>query len=215
MPPARVAEAYIRAIASGDADAALSVSSGSAAWAASRLKGSGVTAEVRGVDCSVAAQGRRWARVLVTVELILKDGSADVGWYSLDMVKTGQGWKVASFQETEPELTGTSSYVSRADAKEAEQVFRSYLDALTAGDWQNAVKYLAGPSRRNQEMGAAVLGKGAVLGKIEDLRTEPVWKRGKELVLKFRYIVDSRNVSVMAIFFKTEQGWKITKVIQS
>jgi hypothetical protein len=166
VPPAKAAETYLRSIVSGDTDAALTVSTGSAAWAASRLKGSGVTAEVKEIGCSVAAQGRGWARVLATVELVLKDGSADVGWYSLDVVKNGRSWKVVSFQETEPESTGTSSYVSRADVKEVEEVFRRYLDVLASGDMLGAAKFLADPARKSQEMGAAVLGKGAVIEKV-------------------------------------------------
>jgi len=56
--------------------------------------------------------------------------------------------------------------VSRVDAKEAEQVFRQYLDTLAAGDMLGAAKFLADPARKSQEMGAAVLGKGAVIDKV-------------------------------------------------
>ncbi|WP_307403361.1 hypothetical protein [Desulfofundulus luciae] len=214
-PPKRVAEAYVRALAAGDAEAALQYSSGSAAFAASRMKDSKVLAKVEDVSCSVAALGRGWAKVLATVELTLQDGSADVGWYSMDMTKTGQGWKVASFREAEPDMSGVSLFVSGAKADAAKRVFQGYLDALAAGDWQGATKYLAGPARRSQEMGAAVIGKGVVIGKVEELKAEPVWKRGEEAVIRFNYIVDGRNVSVLAFFYRTVDGWKITEIVQN
>jgi len=213
--PAKTAEAYIRAIASGDVDAALSVSSGSAAWSVSRLRGSGASAQVERVECSAAALGRGWARVVAEVELTLQDGSADVGWYSVDVARTGEGWKAVAFRETEPELSGAGVVVSGLDAAGAEEVFRQYLDSLAAGNWQEAAKCLAGPARRSQEMSAPVLEKGALIGKAEDLRTEPVWKSGKKLLAKHYYIADGREVSVTAAYFKTKQGWKIVKVIQN
>lgn len=214
-PPERAAEAYVRALASGNAETALDYSSGSAAFAASRLRGSKVTAKVEDVSCSVSALGRGWARVQATVELTLQGGSADAGWYTMDVVKAGREWKVVSFREAEQELSGVSIFVKQADVEAAKQVFQQYLDTLAAGDMQGAAKHLAGTARRSQEMGAAVLGKGAVIGKVEDLRTEQVWERGKELILRFGYKVDSRNVSVLTAFYRTEQGWKIVKLIQS
>ncbi|SHE97116.1 hypothetical protein SAMN02745218_01175 [Desulfofundulus australicus DSM 11792] len=216
-PPRKAAENYVRALAAGDAEAALQYSSGSAAFAASRLKGSKVTAKVEDVSCSVAALGRGWAKVLATVELTLQDGSADVGWYSVDAVKTSQGWKVVSFREAEPDMSGVSGvglFVNRAEADAANRVFQGYLDALAAGDWQGAAKYLAGPARRSQEMGGAVLGKGAVIGKVEKLKAKPVWKRGKSMLMRFGYQVESRDVSVLAGFFRTKQGWRIMKINQ-
>lgn len=212
--PRHVAVAYINALAAGDAETALQYSSGGAAFAASRMKGSKVTAKVDSTFYSVEALGRGWARALTTVELTLQDGSADVGWYSMDVVKSEQGWKVVSFREAEPELSGVSLLVKQADTEAARQVFQGYLDALAAGDWRGATECLVGPARRSQEMGAAVLGKGAVIGKVEELKAEPVWKRGKEMVVRFCYVVDGRDVSVITMFFKTTQGWKITKIVQ-
>lgn len=215
IPPCKTAEAYIRALCSGDAEAALQNSSGGAAVTASRLKGSKVIAQVEGVSCSVAALGREWARVRATVELTLQDGSADVGWYSLDTVKTDQDWKIVSFRGVEPELSGISLFVKQADTEAAKLVFQEYLDALAAGNGQGAAKYLAGPARRSQEMSAAALGKGAVIGKVEGLRVEPVWERGKKIVVRFNYNVDGRDVSVMTTLYRTRQGWKVVKIAQN
>lgn len=214
-PPRRAAETYIRALAAGDVETALRSSSGSAAYTASRLKESEVTAKVEDISCSVAALGRGWVGLLATVEVSLKDGSVDVGWYGLDMAKTGRGWKVVSFRQIDPELSGTALFMSRADAEAARQIFEEYMGALAAGDWQGAAKRLTGTARRSQEAGAAVLGKGAVIGKMEGLQAEPVWGQEKEMEVKFGYTVDGRDVSVLATFYRTGQGWKITRVLQT
>jgi len=215
IPPRQAAETYIRALAAGDVETALKSSSGSAAYAASRLKGSEITANVEDVSCSVAALGRGWARVLATVELTLQDGSVDVGWYSLDVVKAGQSWKVVSFREAGPEHEGTDIFfTSQTDISATRQVFQDYLNALAAGDWQSAAKYLAGPARRIQEAGTATLGKGSVINKAEALTAEPVWGKGKEMMARFDYKVDGRNASVLVGFYRTGQGWKITRVLQ-
>lgn len=214
VPPCRAAEAYIRTLAAGDVETALKYSSGNAAYAASRLKDSHVTAQVDCISCSVASLGWGWARVIATVELTLRDGSADVGWYSLDVVKASQDWKVVSFQENGPELSGTSICVNSANMEAAKQVFESYLAELAAGDWQASAKYLIGPARRSQEMGAAILGKGAVIGKVEALRAIPVWEKGKEIMVRFGYKVKNRDVSVIVELYRTGQGWKITRVLQ-
>ena len=42
-----------------------------------------------------------------------------------------------------------------------------------------------------------------------------MWKREKELVIRYGYAVDGRDVSVMVVFFKTGQGWRIVKVTQN
>ncbi|MCL6557717.1 MAG: hypothetical protein K6U74_02730 [Firmicutes bacterium] len=214
-PPLRTAESYVRALAGGDAGTALKLSTGTAAWAASRLKESDVSVKIESVKCSVVASSRSWARVTVAVELTLRDGSADVGWYSLDVTKTGQEWKVVSFHEAEPDLSGVSLLVKQADVEAAKQAFQQYLDALTTGDMQSAAKHLAGPARKAQEMGAAVLGKGAVVGKVEGLKAEPAWERGKEMAVRFDYSIDGRSVSVLSTFYRTTQGWKIVKVVQN
>jgi hypothetical protein len=214
VPPVRTAEIYIRALASGNTETAEGYAAGSAAFAASRLKNSTVTAQVVSISCSTTALGRGWARILAVVELTLQDGTADVGWYGLDVAKTGQNWKVVSFQEVEPVLSGTALFISRADAEAARQVFEAYMGTMSSGDWQEAAKHLTGTARRNQEASAAALGKGAVIGKVKGLHIEPVWERGKEMVVKFGYTVDGRDVSVLAAFYKTGQGWKITRVLQ-
>ncbi|WP_156274763.1 hypothetical protein [Neomoorella glycerini] len=208
-----MAETYLRALASGDAEGAKAVSSGKAAEAAGKLEGKNLSARVDEISTSVQALGRGWARVEATVELTLADGTADVGWYELDVMKEAGGWKVMSFHEDEPDLSGWSLLWGRAgDLAAAREVFVGYLDTLAAGKWDDAVKYLAGPARKSMETSREVLGKGKVIGKVDDLQAQLVWVSGKEMVVKFSYKVDGREVNKIAMFYKIGKRWYIIHI---
>lgn len=210
MPSRHTAEVYLRALATGDVDGAKAVSSGKAAEAAGKLEGKNLAVRVDEVSTSVQALGRGWARVKATVELTIADGTADVGWYELDVMKEAGGWKVVSFREDAPDLSGWSLVWGRTgDVAAAKEVFAGYLDALAAGKWDEAIKYLAGPARKSMEASRDMLGKGKVIGRVDDLQAKLVWARGKEMVVEFGYKVDGRDITVLADLYKTIQGWRI------
>ncbi|MBE3573804.1 MAG: hypothetical protein IMW95_12805 [Moorella humiferrea] len=212
-PIEKAAHSYLQALATGDLAAAREVSEGRAAEAASRLEGKNLAARVDDVFTSVQALGRGWARVKATVELTLADGTADVGWYELDVANETGGWKVVSFREYAPDLSGWSLIWGRSkDVAAAREVFAGYLDALAAGKWDEAVKYLAGPARRSMEASREVLGKGKVIGRVDGLQAKLVWARGKEVMVGFSYKVDSRDVDLVAVFYQTKDGWKIIEI---
>ncbi|MGI9862545.1 hypothetical protein SDD30_14285 [Moorella naiadis] len=212
-PPQRAADTYIHALASGDVDGGKAVSSGKAAEAAGKLEGQNLAARVDEVSTSVQALGRGWARVEATVELTLQDGTADVGWYDLDVVKEAGGWKVASFREYAPNPSGWSLLWGRSkDVAAAKEVFAGYLYALAAGKWDDAVKYLAGPARKSMEASRDVLSKGKIIGKVDDLQAKLVWARGKEMMIRFNYKIDGRETGVMAVFYETKYGWRICHI---
>lgn len=213
-PPREVAKNYILALASQDVETALEYSSGSAAFTASRLKEPATAGHVEFVSCKIDALSRNWARVQAMVELILQDGSVDVGWYNLELVKNGQAWKVISFQEAEPGLIGISRFTKQTGFIEVKEVFQGYLDELAVGDWQGSLKYLAGPARKSQEMSLAMLEKGTMLGEVKELNMESVWSRDNGLVARFSYRLHDRDISVLAWFYKTHHGWKIVKIVQ-
>lgn len=210
MPSRHTAEVYLRALATGDVDGAKAVSSGKAAEAAGKLEGKNLAARVDEVSTSVQALGRGWARVKATVELTIADGTADVGWYELDVIKEVGSWKVVSFREDAPDLSGWSLVWGRTgDVAAAKEVFAGYLDALAAGKWDEAVKYLAGPARKSMEASRDMLGKGAVFGKVESLQAKLIWARGKEMMVKFGYKANGRDIVVLADLHRTIQGWRI------
>lgn len=217
--PAAAARAYVSALAAGDAGAAKNASTGSAAAAASRLEGRGLSAAVSSVEVHIAALGRGWALAEAAVELLLPDGAADAGWYALELAKGPDGrWRAASFRESSsgaPCPGGVTLPVTGSAVRGAEAVFKGYVDALAAGDWQGAARFLAGPARAAHESSAAALGKGAPFGTVEGLASKGLYRRGKLLVVEHRYALDGRDVVVAARYWKTSQGWKITGITQS
>ncbi|MDN5344530.1 MAG: hypothetical protein PWQ18_641 [Clostridia bacterium] len=213
MPSRHTAEVYLRALATGDVDGAKAVSSGKAAEAAGKLEGKNLAAQVDEVSTSVQALGHGWARVKAIVELTLADGTADVGWYELDVVKEAGGWKVMSFREDAPDLSGWSLLWGRTgDVEAAREVFAGYLEALAAGKWDEVVKYLAGPARKSMEASREVLGHGKIIGKVYDLQARLIWAEGKEVMVEFSYKVDGRDVDLAAVFYQTKDGWKIIEI---
>ncbi|GAF24685.1 heme/copper-type cytochrome/quinol oxidases, subunit 2 [Moorella thermoacetica Y72] len=209
----QAARFYLQAMATGDLAAARGVSEGRSAEAAGKLEGKNLAARVDEISTSLQALGRDWARVKATVELTLKDGTADVGWYELDVMKEAGGWKVISFREDEPDLSGWSLLWGRiGDVEAAREVFAGYLDALAAGKWDEAVKYLAGPVRKSMEASREVLGHGKIIGKVDDLQARLIWAEGKEVMVEFSYKVDGRDVDLAAVFYQTKDGWKIIEI---
>ncbi|WP_338826353.1 hypothetical protein MTBGP_11650 [Moorella thermoacetica] len=213
VPPRHAAETYLRALASGDVAGAKEVSSGRAAETARKLEGKNLAAWIDEISTSVQAQGHGWARVKATVELTLADGTADVGWYELDVVKEAGGWKVMSFREDAPDLSGWSLLWGRTgDVEAAREVFAGYLDALAAGKWDEATKYLTGPAKKSMEASREVLGHGKIIGKVDDLQARLIWARGKKVMVGFSYKVDGRDVDLAAVFYQTKDGWKIIEI---
>ncbi|WP_164920296.1 hypothetical protein [Neomoorella thermoacetica] len=211
MPPRNTVEVYLSALASGDRERAKSVSTGRAAEAAGKLEGKNLAARVDEISTSLQALGRDWARVKATVELTLKDGTADVGWYELDVMKEAGGWKVISLREDAPDLSGWDLVGgSSKDVVAAREVFAGYLDALAAGKWDEAVKYLAGPARKSIEASRDVLSKGKIIGRVDDLQSKLVWAKGKEMIVEFSYKADAKAVELTAELYHTPQGWRIT-----
>ncbi|WP_157109850.1 hypothetical protein [Thermanaeromonas toyohensis] len=130
------------------------MSVGGAADVASRLEVKDLAAQVVDMKVEVGAYFSSWARVLATVELTLKDGSLDVGWYELELVKDGGAWKVYGLGEAPPAvkrnmgvlfewarwlpLLGNST--EERVLQEAGAVFRGYLDDVAAGRYKEAAR---------------------------------------------------------------------------
>jgi hypothetical protein len=216
--PLDVTKSYITALASGDAQTAIDNSLGEAAMSAARLKDvkeGNQTAVVDDISGKVLACKNGWAHVKVRVCLTLADGTADIGWYGIKLVKTGQGWRVVSFKENAPELSGTSFFVSQTDVQTAQQVFSDYLIALTQNDWPGATKCLAGPARRQQELSATVLGNAPIIKGAANLRVDGLWEKNKTMVCRAEYEIDGRKVSTIVTFALARKGeWKIVNIDQ-
>lgn len=222
----KTAEGYLRALAGGNVAAAREVSVGGAADAASRLEGKDLAAQVVDMKVEVAAYSSSWARVLATVELALKDGSPDVGWYELELVKDGEAWKVYGLREVPPVVKGNVSGLPRwvrqlplfgdsaggKELREAEAVFRGYLDDLAAGRYKEAVRWLAGPALREHWAAGNVLAVGKLLGAVSEVSMVSLAEDGKALVVRYGYQVDGREARLVVTFYETRQGYRIISV---
>ncbi|WP_406676431.1 hypothetical protein [Moorella sp. ACPs] len=189
------------------------MSEGRAAEAAGKLEGKNLVARVDEISTSLQALGRDWARVKATVELTLKDGTADVGWYELDVMKEAGGWKVVSFREGAPDLSGWSLVLGRAgDVEAAKEVFVGYLDDLAAGRYKEADQWLAGPALKEHLAAGDVLSKGKLLEAVSEVSLTPLARDGKLLVARCDYHAGEKKIGVAAVFYRTAQGWRIVGI---
>lgn len=208
--PKETAKNFAVTLAEGDADRAASLAVGEVAFKVSQAKGNLPAAKVDSINCRTRAIGRGWAKVDVVMELTLADGSVDVGWYTAELVNK-DGWKVAAFRESQPELSGMTFFTGSPDG--VKKAFEGYARALSEGDYAGAGKYLVGPARRLHEQSAPVLGKGKVLGAVENVQAETVYRQEKIRVVRLKYHVDGREAEVVVIGFLTKDGWKIGEII--
>lgn len=213
MPPRNTVEVYLSALASGDRERAKSVSTGRAAEAAEKLEGKNLAARVDEISTSVQAVGRGWARVKATVELTLSDGTADVGWYELDVMKEAGSWKVVSFREDEPDPSSWSLVWGKTgDVEAAKEVFTGYLDDLAAGRYKEAARWLAGPALREHLAAGDALSKGKLLEAVSEVSLTPLARDGKLFVARCDYHAGEKKIGVAAVFYRTAQGWRIIDI---
>ncbi|NSW83617.1 MAG: hypothetical protein HPY90_10170 [Syntrophothermus sp.] len=209
--PKETAKNFAVALAEGDVDRAASLAVGEVAFKVSQAKGNLPAAKVDSIGCRTRAIGRGWAKVDVQMELTLADGSVDVGWYTTELVNE-DGWKVAAFRESQPELSGMTFFTGSPDG--VKKAFEGYAKALSEGDYTGAGKYLVGPARRLHEQSAPVLGKGKVLGTVEDVQAETIYQQGKVRVVRVKSLVDRREVELLVVGVQVKSGWKIAYVLQ-
>jgi hypothetical protein len=210
-PPLRAAETYMEALAAGDVEKAVHYSSGNAAFLAERVKQTHPKAKVRGISSSVIGMGHSWAAVLVTVELKLADGAIDVGWYTVDTVRSEEGWKVIAAREREPEMTGTSLWEA-GSKDEIKTVFEEYMKALVSGDWGKAGSFLVGPAKRKHDLSTEALSKSPVVKSFSDSECKLLFKKRNEVVVQMSYRADGRPVAVLVYGIYTSEGWRIADI---
>lgn len=215
LGPRRVAGEYVASLARGDPKSAKNLSVGSAAFAATRLEGLNAKAEVQKVRAFLAVLGSGWAVVGVEAELVLADGTADVGWYEVELVRDGGSWKVAALREAPPFVSGVGLPARGKDAEEAKAVFQEYLSLLSQGRYAEAARLCVGPARTAQEKQAPVLGSAPIFKEVGRVSSKPLWRRGRYLALFASYGADGRQVKTVVLMYRTFQGWRIIRADQA
>jgi len=126
------------------------------------------------------------------------------------MYRPKDTWKVIRINNIAPQPMDKGRANSSTD--EAQNVMIQYLDACAKGEYQQASGYLAGQARRLQEQSFQTL-KGAVsTSGYTGLSFEPIYS-SPELIKAFvSYELDSRQVRLVATFYKTIREWKIVAI---
>lgn len=212
--PEAAARAFLSALAQADlARAQALAASRLAAELKMRGEALGRAGPVRlaGTEVTVTALGRDWARAAARVELEGADNP--VAWYDLTLVRRGGAWLVADVQPARPALAGKNRGVP-ADFDPG--AFPRYLEAVQRGAWAEAERELAGPALETQRRTRAVLGPAGagLIGSFTVPEISPLWSDGKAVVARARYRVDGRGASVLATFYRTQEGWRIVEVAQ-
>jgi len=206
-PSVHAAERFLTALCAGDLPKARELASGRVAWDLARQP-SLPKAEVVDLNVSVVARSDKWARVQAALEVVLADGTHDVGWYDIDLVRAERGWVVTHMVDAGLPVFGWG-FRKSADLRE---VMESYLAALARGDYAGAGRFLAGPARRAHEQAAPVLGHGSVINAFEKVDVEVLWSGGKRAVARYSYKADDRDAAVQAFAYRTGEGWKLVLV---
>lgn len=206
-PSVHAAERFLTALCAGDLPKARELASGRVAWDLARQP-SLPKAEVVDLNVSVVARSDKWARVQVGLEVVLADGTHDVGWYDMDIVRAGQGWVVTHMEDAGLPVFGWG-FRKSVDLRE---VMEAYLTALARGDYAGAGRFLAGPARRAHEQAAPMLDRGSVIDSFRGLRAETLWSDGKRAVARFSYKADGRDAVVQAFAYRTGEGWKLVHI---
>ncbi|MDD3040389.1 hypothetical protein [Bacteroides sp.] len=166
-------------------------------------------AKLENIETSVVAYSNNWAQVDTTVEFSV-NGINDIGWYRVELAKTG-GWKVISIRQTDCPVFGRGSKISEQDLESIKRVFADYLEKVKTNDFKDIGKYLAGPARSAHEAHQTEL-SSPLIQQYSNLTIKPLWIDGKTALVKCTYKVDDRDAEVIAGFYKTSQGWKLVKI---
>ncbi|NPV92718.1 MAG: hypothetical protein HPY50_18270 [Firmicutes bacterium] len=205
--PLKVSQEYVGALVAGDKETAQSTSTGQAAVVASMIAGSGGP-KVNSMKAYIEGLGKNWARIKVQVEPQLPDGSLELVWYSLDTLKTDEGWKVALISEATPTLEGASLYYPKGEVPQLEQVFKGFAAAMGEGDYPEAIKYLTGPVL-SQDLSSA----GPLFKEIGQIELQPLWDKGGIVASRVRFTVSSGEQMLLVSFARLSSGdWKIISI---
>lgn len=215
-PVEEAVEQFFSLLAAGDVEGAKDLAAGQTLYLLSRPQDAGIPAgKVVRQDVEVTASGNGWAQARATVEIELADGSVDLGWYALEMVRANGSWNVVDLRPVPPYLSGVGLPAWGEDVAAAKEVFEDYLRKLSQGSYAEAAKLTVGPARAAQEQQAPAFGKAPLFKEVGEVLARPLWRRGKYLKLLAEYEVDGRPVKVVMLMYRTARGWRVAGVSQT
>ncbi len=174
-----------------------------------------LSATLQDVVVKVIASGNNIALVSVTADIQKTDGTYDVAWYNILLLKKKNGWKVTEVQPVSflsGAISGRTGKLDTQPIDELKVIFTAYTNALAKNNWNKAGEYLVGQARTAHIMSKQILEKGRIIQKVKNLEMEPIWASKTDVIARASYNVDGRNVIVLIHFHRTAGGWRIAEI---
>lgn len=209
--------AYFQALARRDYASARRVAVGSAWGVLASTPTEGDRATISMLDVRPVSVAGDWARMHVSIEASSADGAGtpNAEWYTADVVRTPEGWRVLSVAESDP-LAIPVSVDASASTTGAPETLKQYLSRIVAGDWDGARALLVGPARTAAERTAPLLERGKLVREVSNLQIEKVLSQGRVLALRASYRADGRPVSALAFLYHLgppAEAWRIWRLV--
>lgn len=174
-----------------------------------------LSATLQDVLVKVTASGNNMAIATVTADMQKTDGTYDVAWYNVLLLKDKNGWKIAEMQPVSfisGAINGRTGKLDVQPVDELKATFAAYTNALAKSNWNKAGEYLVGQARTAHIMSKQILKKGRIIQKVKNLEMEPTWASKTDVIARASYNVDGRNAIVLIHFHRTAGGWKIAEI---
>lgn len=137
------------------------------------------------------------------VSVVMKDGElVYAGDYRYSLFKDDDGkWKIYSIEELNNIDLAEGKKVTD---KESENIVKDYLNSVSSGDYENALKYLTSPALDKAGVEAAK----TMIFKISDIKTETIYTNSSTSLIKAKYTSTSekpRQITAVFIVKKLEK----------
>lgn len=151
----------------------------------------------------------RAARADVVVEVELSDGTRDLHLHTVELVRLGDGWRVARVEQSLPLPAG-----DKAPPDFEAAALEQYIRAVGRGDWAAAEAELVGAARAAHRAGVTALGPaGAGLySEVTAPQIEVLAGDSRLVLAQASYRIDGRRVVVRVLFGRVGEGWRVAAI---
>lgn len=156
-----------------------------------------------------------YINTIAQLEFKLSDGSEDVVWYNIQLVKLEGTWKIFSISEVNNVPTIKSKlYLTKRDRleeKEAEAIIDNWAKEMSKDRKKAIAKYTVGNARLLFEMD---MEKEKGTFNIHNISAKLIANDGK--ISRHHIYYESDNSTIannLVTFYKTYEGWKIVDII--
>ena len=168
-----------------------------------------VDVKLNEVKVKVERVNEKYAEAICRMDVELRDGTADVGWYKIRLINK-EGWRVYDIENTNPIALDGGEF--KGGMEELIYIFKNFIDN-TRNNKVDAIKnYSAGTVRRNLELYGQ---QEELIDNIDNLNFNYLCGDAKTTMIDANYKVNGNNVSNLITFYNTKDGWKIVDIKSS